>query len=134
MTLDTSALAAIMFGEPESDLFTKLIHADGRCLISAANFVELSIVVESQIGADARKECDEFMNRAAILIEPVTMEQALLAREAFLDFGKGRHAAGLNFGDCFAYALSKLTGEPLLFKGNDFTKTDIVCVRIEDKP
>jgi ribonuclease VapC len=98
-----------------------------------ANFVELSIVVESQIGADARIECDEFMKRAAILIEPVTMEQALLARQAFLDFGKGRHAAGLNFGDCFAYALSKLTGEPLLFKGNDFTKTDIVCVRIEDK-
>ena len=125
MILDTSALAAVLFGEPEAALFTELIHDADRCLISAASFVELSIVVEAQIGPDASRQCDIFFRRAGILIEPVTVEQAHLARQAFLDFGKGRHAAGLNFGDCFSYALAKITGEPLLFKGEDFKKTDI---------
>ena len=125
MILDTSALAAILFGEPEAALFTKLIHDADRCLISAANFVELSMVVESQIGPDAGRQCDVFFRRAGIVIEPLSVEQAHLARQAFLDFGKGRHPAGLNFGDCFAYALAKATRESLLFKGNDFDKTDI---------
>ena len=125
MILDTSALAAILFGEPEAARYTQLIHDADRCLISAANFVELAIVIEGQIGPDAGRQCDVFFRRAGILIEPVTVEQAHLARQAFLDFGKGRHAAGLNFGDCFAYALAKVTGEPLLFKGQDFSKTDI---------
>jgi ribonuclease VapC len=93
--------------------------------MSAANFLELSIAIEGQIGPDASRQCDIFFRRAGILIEPVTVEQAYLARQAFLDFGKGRHAAGLNFGDCFCYALAKITGEPLLFKGEDFKKTDI---------
>jgi ribonuclease VapC len=126
MILDTSALAAILFGEPEATLFTQLIHAADRCLISAANFLELSIVIEGQIGPDAGRQCDIFIRRAGIVIEPFTVEQAHLARQAFLDFGKGRHAAGLNFGDCFSYALAKITGEPLLFKGDDFNKTDIL--------
>ena len=95
--------------------------------MSAANFVELSIVIESQIGPDAGRQCDVYFRRAGIAIAPVTVEQAYLARQAFLDFGKGRHAAGLNFGDCFAYALAKITGEALLFKGEDFRKTDITC-------
>jgi ribonuclease VapC len=125
MILDTSALAAVLFGEPEAALFTELIHDADRCLISAANFVELSIVVEAQIGPDASRQCDIFFRRAGILIEPVTVEHAHLARQAFLDFGKGRHPAGLNFGDCFSYALAKITGEPLLFKGEDFKRTDI---------
>lgn len=125
MILDTSALAAILFGEPEAARYTQLIHDTDRCLISAANFVELAIVIEGQIGPDAGRQCDVFFRRAGILVEPVTVEQAHLARQAFLDFGKGRHAAGLNFGDCFAYALAKVTGEPLLFKGQDFSKTDI---------
>jgi ribonuclease VapC len=125
MILDTSALAAILFGEPEAALFTQLIHAADRCLMSAATFLELSIVVEGQIGPDAGRQCDIFFRRAGIIIEPFTVEQAHLARQAFLDFGKGRHVAGLNFGDCFSYALAKITGEPLLFKGNDFKKTDI---------
>ena len=125
MILDTSALAAIFFGEPEAALYTQRIHAADRCQISAANFVELSIVVESQIGPDAGRQCDVFFRRAGVVIEPVTVEQAHLARQAFLDFGKGRHAAGLNFGDCFSYALAKITGKPLLFKGEDFKKTDI---------
>ena len=125
MILDTSALAAILFGEPEAALFTKLIHDAERCLIGAANFVELSMVVEAQIGPDAGRQCDIFFRRAGIVIEPLSVEQAHLARQAFLDFGKGRHPAGLNFGDCFAYALAKATGEQLLFKGKDFSKTDI---------
>jgi ribonuclease VapC len=125
MILDTSALAAIFFGEPEAALFTQVIHAADRCVMSAANFVELSIVIEAQIGPDAGRQCDTFFRRADIIIEPVSVEQAYLARQAFLDFGKGRHAAGLNFGDCFSYALAKITGEQLLFKGEDFKKTDI---------
>jgi len=125
--LDTSALVAILFGEPEAALFTQLIHAADRCLKSAANFLELSIVIEGQIGPDAGRQCDIFFRRAGIIIEPVTVEQAHVARQAFLDFGKGRHAAGLNFGDCFSYALAKITSEPLLFKGEDFNKTDILA-------
>lgn len=125
MILDTSALAAIFFGEPEAAHYTQLIHGADRCLISAANFVELSIVIECQIGPDAGRQCDAFFRRSGIAIEPVTADQAHMARQAFLDFGKGRHPAGLNFGDCFAYALAKVTGEPLLFKGDDFRKTDI---------
>jgi ribonuclease VapC len=90
------------------------------------NFLELSIVLEGQIGTEAVRQCDMFFRRAGIVIEPFTVEQAHLARQAFHDFGKGRHPAGLNFGDCFAYALARHFGEPLLFKGEDFKKTDIV--------
>jgi ribonuclease VapC len=124
--LDTSALAAIFFREPEAARYIQMIHNADRCRISAANFVELSMVIESQIGPEGSRQCDVFLRRAEISIEPVTVEQAQFARQAFLDFGKGRHPAGLNFGDCFAYALAKATGEPLLFKGEDFAKTDIV--------
>jgi ribonuclease VapC len=124
--LDTSALAAIFFREPEAARYIQMIHDADRCRISAANFVELSMVIESQIGPEGSRQCDVFLRRAEISIEPVTVEQAQFARQAFLDFGKGRHPAGLNFGDCFAYALAKATGEPLLFKGEDFAKTDIV--------
>lgn len=125
MIVDTSALIAIFFEEPESDLYVRIIYDAERCHISAANFVELSMVIESQAGAEASRQCDMFFRRASIVIEPVTVEQAYLARQAFHDFGKGRHPAGLNFGDCFAYALAKATGESLLFKGMDFSKTDI---------
>jgi ribonuclease VapC len=123
--LDTSALAAIFFGEPDAALYIQLIHDADHCLMSAGNFLELSIVIEGQIGPNAGRQCDVFFRRANIIIEPFTVEQAHVARQAFLDFGKGRHAAGLNFGDCFAYALAKITGEALLFKGEDFKKTDI---------
>jgi len=123
--LDTSALAAIFFGEPEGARFIEMISQADRCRISAANFVEISMAIEGQIGPEAGRQCDVFFSRADIIIEPVTVEQAQLARQAFLDFGKGRHPAGLNFGDCFAYALARSSGEPLLFKGEDFRKTDI---------
>jgi ribonuclease VapC len=125
MILDTSALAAIFFGEAEAERYTQIIHRSEHCAISVANFVEVALVVEAQLGPDASRQCDVFFRRAGIIIEPVTVEQGHLARQAFLDFGKGRHAAGLNFGDCFAYALAKVTGEPLLFKGEDFAMTDI---------
>jgi len=84
------------------------------------------MVVEGQFGTEALRQCDALVRRVGIVIEPVTVEQAYAARPAFHDFGKGRHPAALNFGDCFAYALAKVTGEPLLFKGEDFKKTDIV--------
>ena len=125
MILDTSALIAILFREREAVQFAQIIHEAGVCRISAANFVELAMVIEGQLGPEAGRQCDVFFRQAGIIIEPLSVDQAFLARQAFLDYGKGRHAAGLNFGDCFAYALAKVTGEPLLFKGNDFTKTDL---------
>ena len=125
MILDTSALVAILYGEPEAAAFAQLIHDADVCRMSVANYVELAMVVESQLGSDAMQQTQAFFRRAAIALEPVTIDHGELARQAFLDFGKGRHKAGLNFGDCFAYALAKATGEPLLFKGNDFVHTDI---------
>jgi ribonuclease VapC len=124
--LDTSPLIAILAGEPDAELYIQAISRAPRCRISAGNFIELSIVVESQFAAEVLRQCDALFRRVGIVIEPVTVEHAHLARQAFHDFGKGRHPAGLNFGDCFAYALAKHTGEPLLFKGNDFRQTDIV--------
>ena len=126
MILDTSPLVAIIAKEPDSELYVQAISRAPRCRISAGNFIELSIVIESQFDAEVARQCDALFRRIGIVIEPLTVEQAHLARQAFHDFGKGRHAAGLNFGDCFAYALAKITGEPLLFKGEDFKKTDIV--------
>jgi ribonuclease VapC len=125
MILDTSALIAILYREPEAVAFTQLIHGAENCRISVANHVELSMVVESQLGPDGMRQAEAFFRRAGITIEPVTIDHGELARQAFRDFGKGRHKAGLNFGDCFAYALAKATGEPLLFKGNDFALTDL---------
>lgn len=125
MILDTSALAAIFFREPEKERFTRLIQEADQCLISTGTYVELSIVLERRGGPHGRRECDAFFRRAGIVIEPLTVEHAHIARQAYHDFGKGRHPAGLNMGDCFAYALAKSTGEPLLFKGSDFSRTDI---------
>jgi ribonuclease VapC len=126
MIVDTSALVAVLFREPEADLYIQLIHDADRCLISAGSYLELSIVLERQAEPEADRQCEMFFRRAGIAIEPFTVEQAHIARQAFHDFGKGRHVAGLNFGDCFAYALSKFTGEALLYKGEDFKKTDII--------
>ena len=125
MILDTSALVAVLYGEPEQARFATLMYEADSCRVSVANFVELCMVVENQLGLDAGRQLDILFRRAGIIIEPVTVEHGHLARQAFLDYGKGRHKAGLNFGDCFAYALAKATGEPLLFKGNDFGLTDI---------
>ncbi|MCW0001552.1 type II toxin-antitoxin system VapC family toxin [Pararhizobium sp. YC-54] len=128
MIVDTSALVAILYREPEAARFVEHIHDAETTRISVANYVELSMVVESQLGPDGMRQAEAFFRRAGIIVEPVTLEHGELARQAFLDFGKGRHKAGLNFGDCFAYALAKASGEPLLFKGNDFSQTDVQAV------
>ncbi|ASP89665.1 MULTISPECIES: type II toxin-antitoxin system VapC family toxin [Rhizobiaceae] len=128
MIVDTSALVAILYREPEAASFVNYIHDAETTRISVANYVELSMVVESQLGPDGMRQAEAFFRRAGIIVEPVTLEHGELARQAFLDFGKGRHKAGLNFGDCFAYALAKASGEPLLFKGNDFSQTDVLTV------
>jgi ribonuclease VapC len=125
MILDTSALIAILYGEPEAEAFARRIHEAETCRMSVATWVELALVVESQLGPEGMRQAEVFLRRAGIVIEPLTVEQGELARQGFLDFGKGRHKAGLNYGDCFAYALAKAAGEPLLFKGNDFVHTDI---------
>jgi ribonuclease VapC len=125
MILDTSALVAVLYGEPEARDFVERIRAADVCRISVANHVELSMVIESQLGPNGARQADAFLRRAGVVVEPVTIEQGDLARQAFLDFGKGRHQAGLNFGDCFSYALARATGEALLFKGDDFALTDI---------
>jgi ribonuclease VapC len=126
MILDTSALVAILFREPEAELFTRLIHSSVHNRISAGTCLELAVVLERQAGPEADRQREMFFRRAGITIEPFTEDQLHIARQAFHDFGKGRHAAGLNFGDCFAYALARFTGEPLLFKGDDFRRTDIL--------
>lgn len=118
-------MVAILYREPEAADFTRLIHHVDISRISVANYVELSMVVESQLGPEAGRQAEAFLRRAGIIIEPISVAHGEIARQAFLDFGKGRHKAGLNFGDCFAYALAKATGEPLLFKGGDFGLTDI---------
>jgi len=125
MILDTSAVVAILYREPEAVTFAQLIHDAEVCRMGVANYVEVSIVVENQLGPEGSRQAEAFFRRAGIVIEPVTVEHGELARQAFLDFGKGRHRASLNYGDCFAYALAKATGESLLFKGNDFSQTDI---------
>lgn len=125
MIVDSSALLAILFNESDAETYARAIAHAATCRISAANYVEVAIVVEAQARASGSRQFDAFFRRAGIVIEPVTEEQAHLARQAYTDFGKGRHRAGLNFGDCFAYALSKTMAEALLFKGEDFKRTGI---------
>lgn len=126
MVLDTSALLAILGDEPERRAFNEAIEAADSRLMSAASFVEISIVIESRHGSEGLRDLDHFLSRAAIELVPVDAEQAQVARLAFSRFGKGRHPAGLNYGDCFSYALSMVSGEPLLYKGEDFSRTDVV--------
>ncbi len=131
MILDTSALLAILQDEPERRSFNIAIEAaESRC-ISAATFVETSIVIGARYGADGLRDLDLFIAKAEIELVPVDVEQAHVAREAFLSFGKGRHPAGLNYGDCFSYALAKTRGEALLFKGEDFAQADVGPVAID---
>jgi len=125
MVIDTSALLAVLQDEPERRRFNESIELADSRLMSAATFVEISIVTESRFGTEGLRDLDRFIERADIELVPVDVAQARVAREAFSRFGKGRHAAGLNFGDCFAYALARALGEPLLFKGEDFSRTDV---------
>ena len=126
MIVDTSAIIAVLFGEVDARKYARAIADADSCRMSAAaTLVEASIVVDAQTKNSGGRQLDAFIRRAGIAIEPFTEEQAQIARQAYADFGKGRHPAGLNYGDCFSYALAKTTGEPLLFKGADFPKTDI---------
>ncbi len=125
MVLDTSALLAIFFDEPERRSFNEAIEAAGERLLSVATLVETSIVLEVRYGAEGIRDLDEFLVTIGASIVPVNAEQGHLARQAFRRYGKGRHAAGLNFGDCFSYALAKAVDRPLLYKGKDFSQTDI---------
>jgi ribonuclease VapC len=123
--LDTSAVIAILRAEPEASAMAEAMSSAGARGISAVSYVEAAVVIDSSHDPIASRRFDDFFREAEIVIEPVTFKQAKIAREAFRDFGKGRHRAGLNFGDCFSYALAKATGKPLLFKGNDFSHTDV---------
>ena len=126
MIIDTSALIAILRDEPEAAACAKAIEAASRRYISAANFLEAAIVIDGSRDPVASRRFDDLVREAQLVVEPVTEAQARIAREADRDFGRGSgHPARLNFGDCFAYALARLSGEPLLFKGDDFTHTDI---------
>jgi ribonuclease VapC len=131
MVIDTSALAAIFFGEAERQKFLAAITAAGSRLVSAATVLETGIVLEARQGEAAGREFDLFVVRANLQIVPVDAEQADLARSAWRKYGKGRHAAGLNFGDCFSYALAKASGEPLLAKGADFARTDLAILQMK---
>ncbi|MGH8133019.1 MAG: type II toxin-antitoxin system VapC family toxin [Steroidobacteraceae bacterium] len=127
MVVDTSALIAVLNMESESARVAAALEADATRLISAATVVEAALVIESRYGAAGGRELDLFIAKASLSIEAVTPQQAEIAREAWRRYGKGRHSAGLNFGDCFSYALAKATGEALLFKGDDFTHTDVTA-------
>lgn len=126
MIIDTSAVLAILRDEPEGELFARAIDQARLRRISAANFLEAAIVTDGSRDPVISRRFDQLLREAEITVEPVTEAQARIAREAYRDFGKSSgHPAQLNFGDCFAYALARTTGEPLLFKGRDFKHTDI---------
>jgi ribonuclease VapC len=123
---DTSAIIAILRAEEDASDMAHAIEAAQVRRISAASYLETAVVIDASRDPVASRRFDELVETAELRVEPVTDEQARIAREAYRDFGKGSgHKAGLNFGDCFAYALAKSTGEPLLFKGDDFGHTDV---------
>ena len=129
MIVDTSALVAILKDEPEADLLTRSLLIADVALLSAASFVEVAMVIDGRRDAVASHQLDNLITHARIRIEPVDEAQAVVARQAFRDYGKGSgHPAKLNFGDCFSYALASVTGHPLLFKGDDFDHTDVRSV------
>lgn len=132
MLIDSSALLAILQHEPERRSFIEAIESADSPRISVASFVETSIVIESRYGPEGLRDLDRFISRAGIELIPVDQEQGQLARSAFSRFGKGRHRAGLNFGDCFSYAAAIRLREPLLFKGDDFMHTDVPTFKIRN--
>lgn len=128
MVIDTSALVAMLTDEPDAPVLEAEVEADPIRLMSTASFVEAAIVIETRFGESGGRELDLWMHRAGVNLVAVDADQADTARAAYRRFGKGRHRAGLNYGDCFAYALAKTSGEPLLCKGDDFSHTDIGVV------
>jgi len=130
MILDSSAIVAILRAEPEAARFATAILSAGARRVSAVSYVEAAIVIDSSRDAVASRRFDDFFRVSGVAVEIVTPKQAEVARQAYRDFGKGRHRAGLNFGDCFAYALAKEMDEPLLFKGDDFLHTDVEVEKV----
>jgi ribonuclease VapC len=131
MVIDTSAFVAIFLGEPERQWFlAAVLNAENRS-VSAANVLETGVVLEAKRGEAAGREFDLFLVRTGVRIVPVDEDQVEIARSAWRNFGKGRHRAGLNFGDCFAYALAKSSGDILLAKGVDFRLTDVELCPLE---
>jgi ribonuclease VapC len=130
MVVDSSALLAIFLFEPERPRFMDTILNAETGSISAATVLETGIALESRRGETAGREFDAFITQANLEVIAVDAEQVEIARMAWRKYGKGRHPAALNFGDCFTYALAKILGEPLLAKGTDFARTDIQCVQI----
>ena len=125
MIIDMSVVITILRGEKDAPAMVRALQQAQTRSISAANYVEAAIITDGNRNPVLSRRFDDLFREGAIAVEPVTAEHARIAREAYRDFGKGRHKAGLNFGDCFAYALAKALNEPLLFKGDDFRHTDI---------
>jgi ribonuclease VapC len=125
MVLDTSALFALLLEETEAEDFRLAVEEDTARLVSAATLLETALVIEARKGEPGGRELDALVQKADVVVVPVDADQVSEARRAYRRFGKGRHAAGLDFGDIFAYALARTSGGPLLFKGDDFAKTDI---------
>lgn len=125
MVIDTSALVAILLGEPEAPALIQGIAGASKRLAAAFTVLEAAVVIETRKGEAGRRELDLLLHDAGVDIVAMDAGQVELAKEAYRRFGKGRHPASLNLGDCCAYALSKQSGEPLLFKGEDFARTDV---------
>lgn len=128
MVIETSALVSMLTDEPEAQRFEAAVAADPVRLMSTASYLEAAIVIEQRFGEPGGRELDLWLHRAGVDLVGVDADQAEVARSAYRRFGKGRDPAGLNYGDCFAYALAKVSGEPLLVKGGDFVHTDIGVV------
>jgi len=126
MIIDTSALVAVLDQELEAERIVRTLASAPERILSAANLVEVGIVIQARRGDDGARDLDLLLAKLRVDIEVVTANQADIARKAFRRYGRGRHAANLNFGDCFAYALAKDTSAPLLFKGDDFGQTDVM--------
>jgi ribonuclease VapC len=127
MVIDTSALVAILLREPDAESYAKAMEDAPLRLLSAVTRVELSCVIEGRKGEAGRMDLEWLLNDGEFEVVAVTPQQAMIAIDAFRTYGKGRHKAGLNIGDCFSYALASAIGHPLLFKGNDFVHTDILA-------
>jgi ribonuclease VapC len=132
MVVDTSALIAILLGEPEAQALANAMATASKRLLSPFSALEASIVIEARKGEAGGRELDLLIHRAQIEIVGLNREQVELARDAWRRFGKGRHAASLNIGDCCAYALARYSGEPLLYKGGDFLQTDVPAATLRE--
>lgn len=129
MVIDTSAVLAVLLGEPEAKYFIEAIAKDSKRLISTVSILEASVVLEARKGDAAGRELDLFLHSAGIEVVSMNLDQLGLARHAYRSYGKGRHPAALNLGDCCTYGLARWSQEPLLYKGSDFAQTDLALVR-----